>query len=292
MLMSFLATIEDGYYLSSNVSRKAARSRKGQARFAGEGGLSNIASLLGLKTTVSGQYKREKSIDSNVVETFVREHTAASMFNRLYELLEAADLIKRLHVADGLYETHARDIVEISGTVTENPIEYLFDLMNQALPIVTMIQSFNKAPEPSGQEHSGETPQPPQLSGDALDNPLVADVLEKIRADFSGGPVTDIVLDAGFCRVVITANREFLTDGARASLVDGSFTTLGKITNVGHSAGDSLSIVRRGSLAAFSQIQSSLESLVLSTQGELASKIPSTEVKGPYIQILPLAIYI
>lgn len=276
MLMSFMATMEDGYYLSSAVERKAARSRKGRTKVAGEGGLGRITSLLGLKTTVSGQYEKDSSLDSDVVESFVREHTAASMFNRLHENLEAAGLIKRPVVADSLYELHHRDIVEISGTVTANPLETLFETLTRVLPIALLLNAF-KGSTSAGQAQN------------ALENPVTKDLLERLREDFASSPVTDVALDAEFCRIIITAKREFLTESARASLVDGSFTTLGKITKLGLRTDDSVSLIRRGSLAAFGQIQVEMESLLASTQGKL--EMPPSEIRGPYIQILPLGIY-
>jgi hypothetical protein len=125
-----------------------------------------------------------------------------------------------------------------------------------------------------------------------LNNKFTPDVVERFRADITGDPVTDIVLDAGFCRAVITANREFLTDSARATLVGGSFTAIGKVTMTGLKSEDVISVVRRGGFAAFSRIQAGFGSLIESSKDKFSSDISESVVRGPYVQIVPLAIYI
>src|SRR4051812_23734205 len=79
MLLSFLATLEDGFSVSTSVSKKDAQSRLGETTVEGETGLKNIASLLGLHMSLTGQYARKTTADSDVEEKFIREHTAASM---------------------------------------------------------------------------------------------------------------------------------------------------------------------------------------------------------------------
>jgi hypothetical protein len=287
MLMSFLATMDDGYYLTSSVSRKAARSRKRRTKFAGEGGLGKTASLLGLRTTLSGQYERDSNLASDVVETFVREHTAASMFNKLYDTFETQNLIKRVFVADNLYSLRPSDIVEIRGTVKENPLEFLFNSLTKALPTALFLRAFNRSL--NSQQPGSQSPSPELNS---LDNEMAPDLVERLRADITGGPVTDIVLEAEFCRALITASREFLTESARATLVGGSFTAIGKVVMIGSSSENSISVVRRGGLAAFSQIHASFETLIEFSKDKFSSDISESEIKGPYLQIVPLAIFI
>ena len=285
MLMSFFATMQDGYYLTSSVSRKAARSRKRRGKFAGEAGLGNIASLLGLKTSVSGQYERDSEIASDVVETFVRENTAASMFNRLYDAFDARQLIKRVLVADALYSMRPSDIVEIRGIVKENPIEYLFDSLTKVLPTALFLQAFQRS-------LTNQQPGLPAAELNTLDNEMTPALLERLREDITGGPVTDIVLEGDFCRAVVTASRAFLTESARATLVGGSFTTIGKVVMIGSTSEDAISVVRRGGLAAFSQIQTMFGSLIEANKDKFAIDISESEIKGPYLQIVPLAIFI
>jgi hypothetical protein len=289
MLLSFLASLEDGFSVSTSVAKKDAQSRQGETTVGGEAGLGNIVSLLGLQITLSGQYARKKTAESNVEETFIREHTAASMFNRLYGLFKDEGILTRADQSGSLAALQPGHVVEISGTVKENPLEFLFDTMKQILPIVTLamrLQGPNAANRQGHQPPRGKgSSKPPRQAGglDNLDMDLVKDVIDELRADISSGPVTDIVFDAGFCRVIITASREFLTDSGRAALVGGSFTTLGKVTAIGLNDADSVSIVRRGSLAAFVEMQERLGSLIQSSREQFT---------WPYVQIMPLGIYV
>ncbi|WP_155768484.1 DUF6414 family protein [Mycobacterium colombiense] len=296
MLLSFLATLEDGYSMSTSISKKDTQSQQGETTVGGEGGLKNIASLLGLQITLSGQYARKKASESDVEETLVREHTAASMFNKLYGLFKEGGILIRVDQLEGLAALRPGHIVEISGNVKENPIEFLFDTLKQVVPIVAMVQNLQQqqlqAASRQGNPKPAKGAAPKAANQPQLDMTQTAAFIEQLRSDISSGPVTDIVLDAGFCRVIITASREFLTDAGRAALVGGSFTTLGKVTAAGLDQSDSVSIVRRGSLAAFAEIQQRMGSLIQSSRQQFTAEMPDTTIMGPYVQIMPLAIYV
>lgn len=294
MLLSFLATLEDGYSVSTSVSKKDTQSRQGETTVGGETGLKNIASLLGLQITLSGQYARKKTAESDVEETLIREHTAASMFNKLYGIFKDAGILTRVNESGDLAALRPGHVVEISGSVRENPLEFLIDTLKQVIPIIAIVQDLQQ-PKPANRERSQKPPAkgvPKAPSQPNLDMNRAATVIEQLRSDISSGPVTDIVLDADFCRVIITANREFLTDSGRAALVGGSFTTLGKVTATGLSESDSVSIVRRGSLAAFAEMQQRLGSVIQSSRQQFTAEMPDTTITGPYVQIMSLAIYV
>lgn len=286
MLLSFLATVEDGFSISTSMSRKAARSRDGQTQVGGKGGASDIASLLGLDIELSGQYTRKTGLASSVEEKSIREHTAASMFNKLYGIFKMRGISAYVNSREQLQALLPGHIVEISGTVGENPLEFLFDTVNALLPIIAVLGNLQQLPGFAGQGGGG----PNLVANLGIDQ--LKGLIEQLHADVSRSPVTDIVLDAGFCRVIIIASREFMTDAARAALVGGSFTTLGKITRVGLNAGEAISVSRRGSLAALGDVQNRLVDLIAKIQPQLASQVPDAVIEAPFIQIVPLAIYV
>ncbi|OBA58304.1 hypothetical protein A5647_21560 [Mycobacterium sp. 1100029.7] len=285
MLLSFLATVEDGFSASTSMSRRAARSRHGRTDVAGKGGASDIASLLGLDINLSGQYTRKTAIESSVEEKSIREHTAASMFNKLYRIFKTHKIFGYVYHRDQLQELLPGHIVEISGTVGENPLEFLFDTVKALIPIIEVVGSLKQLT--AAVEQGGG---PTQVTNMGIDQ--LGGVIDQLRADVSSSPVTDIVLDAGFCRAIITASREFMTETARAALVGGSFTALGKVTRVGLKAPETISVSRRGSLAALGDVQTRLVEMIAKVQPQLASQVPDAVIEAPFVQIVPLAIYV
>lgn len=97
MMISFLATVDDGVSFSSEVAETVADTRKAAGEGSGEAKLPGLASLLGLSLSASGKYARESAEDQTTESKFVRQHTAASLFNRLRVRLKQEGILSLSH---------------------------------------------------------------------------------------------------------------------------------------------------------------------------------------------------
>ncbi len=90
---------------------------------------------------------------------------------------------------------------------------------------------------------------------------------------------------------VLAADRDYFTAAVEAMLLGGQFKVLGKVTGVDVSPEESLTIVRRGVIGLIGQER--LEQLISATRNDdLNLRIPEVTISSPWIQVLPLAIFV
>jgi hypothetical protein len=96
MMVSFLATLDDGVAYTSEVAERLASTKEGEGEGTAKAGIPSLAQWLGLSLSAEGRYRRRSLNDESVEARLVREHTSASLFNILRQRLEAVGGIKVL----------------------------------------------------------------------------------------------------------------------------------------------------------------------------------------------------
>src|SRR5689334_9749319 len=81
MMVSFLATLDDGVTYTSEVAEKLTSSKQGEGEGAVKIGIPSLAQWLGLNLGADGKYRKRSASDETVESRLVREHTSASLFN-------------------------------------------------------------------------------------------------------------------------------------------------------------------------------------------------------------------
>jgi hypothetical protein len=134
MLINFLASIDDGVSFSSDVAQKYDRIRKSIGETTGTAGIPSVASLLGLNLSGSGKLAHERNNQETTESKFVRQHTAASLFNRLRTTLEKAKAIQVVTTAEDLPKVQSGALIECAGVIEKNPMDVVADLYEDARP--------------------------------------------------------------------------------------------------------------------------------------------------------------
>ena len=115
MMLDFLADFDDGVSFTSDVAQRVEMVRKGGGEV---GGTAGVADLVGLSLSSTGKLTRERSQNETTENKLVREHTVASLFNRLRNKLdETGDVVKmtRESLVDGL---EVGTLVEVTGVAS------------------------------------------------------------------------------------------------------------------------------------------------------------------------------
>ena len=273
MLISFLAAVDDGVSFSSEVAEKIADTRKQSGEGAGEVKIPGLAALLGLSLSASGKYGREKAEDQSTESTFVRQHTAASLFNRLRLRMNQQNVLKTVDSTSSLEAVSPGDLVTVSGTIDVSPLETLVKIFYDLLPF------FEQGDASLPQQELVSTKQ----------------IVELIDRDLKSSPIVDLVLRREGLSVVITASRESFSDDVSAALLGGTFTLVGKVTAKETAPDAETLVVRRGAmgLIANAVLTPMLQQASQALESEGASlDLSDARVKGPYIQVIPLAVYV
>jgi hypothetical protein len=163
--------------------------------------------------------------------------------------------------------------VTVSGTIDVSPLETLVKIFNNLLPFL---------------EQGDTTPPQQELAS-------TKQIVELIDRDLKSSPIVDLVLRREGLSVVITASRESFSDDVSAALLGGTFTLVGKVTAKETAPDAETLVVRRGAmgLIADAALTPMLQQASQAFESEGASlDLPDVRVKGPYIQVIPLAVYV
>jgi hypothetical protein len=308
MLISFLATLEGGVSYSSEVAETAQRGKKLSTEAAVEGKLPGLTSLLGLSLSLSGKLQRDSDQSQSVESKFVRQHTAASLFNSLRHRLLLESVVQNIAAASDLASIAAGSIVEMSGRVDESPLQRLVDFVKNIFPFVEehVQAELKKLPSVKRNQRdrlsteerqqlelleAGVAEIKAQLEG----NQQTMKMMELIEQDLKASPLSDLVVQGDGVAGFLSAHRDFLTDDLTAGVLGGTFKVLGKVTAVDAAATAKAPVVRRGAMGALSEsvIESMLSGMRDTAQNSgIRLDLPEGHLTGPYVQLIPLAIFI
>jgi hypothetical protein len=307
MLVSFLASLEDGVSYTSEVAERVAAGREGEGEGTGKVALPSIATLLGLNLSAEGRYKRRNTSEDSVENKFIREHTAASLFNRLMNRLRATDgMLTELSVSTQLEELADGSLIEMHGQILGNPLRQVLEFFAALGPYIGLdIEDHPDEPpeaehrptggsrKRSGAKPPAKLPQLTNTSGGQTPELSNQDILRVVKREVSISPVVDLLMESREgLRAVLTVNRELLSPEVEAYFVGGRFTVLAKVSAV-LTEGNSISLLRRTAFGTMGRsVAEEMFSAFTDSSEGLDFSVAETVIDGPAVQLLPLAIYL
>jgi hypothetical protein len=308
MLISFLASLEDGVSYRSEVAEHRATEREGEGEGRGKASLPGLATLLGLTLSAEGGYKRRSLKEEGVDSKFMREHTAASLFNRLRaRLKETPDAVKYIGSPDSFGQLEGCVLAEMRGEIVGNPLNQILDLLSRIGPYIGIqLNDTSATPDvqpSSTRDHLGKggkprttptkTATPVNVANDDLN---VTNFLRILKSEVDGSPVTDLLMQGtGEAKAILTVNREILSPEVSAYLVGSRVNVLAKVSSI-LPGGESLNLLRRTAFGyagrAIAEEMIGNFDNIMSTSGQVDLALTRAVINGPAIQLLPLAIYL
>jgi len=278
IVFDLIAMLQNGISTITRVSSIESTAQEDARRYGAAFGLSQALSSL-LRIDVSGGMDKKTTGSKGVHQNEERVHTPSSLLQKLREILKEENKIK---LVDKEYKPESGDIVEFRAFLRRNP---LIQTMDMFVGLMDMAIVFSGQPK-----HKAEKRAKPD------DNRKIKNQMEKFLETLKAGNTVDIIsdiLESGH-RAVITLEEEYLNDPTMADLVDGQFKVMGKIIRVVPDENNSISLVRKTALSAMSQafLTEGLSHLS-SLSEEQGFSLPQMEweIKGPVIQVLPVAIF-
>lgn len=290
MMIDFLAGFDDGVSFSSDVARRIDTGRKRASELGGSAG---IADLMGMNLAGNGRLSRESTHAESTESKFVRQHTLASLFNRLRQILDEKGRITRLEKGELTSLVRPGALVEVEGTIDRNPLDALSQLYDDFRPYAVTQQR-----QESRRGMNEETFEDVEEFEDAVREDAerkyrdMDEMFGVVKADLEKGQIIDLpmAVDGGLS-ILVAANREFYTPQVEAAMLGGTFKVLGKVSGIRIAEGEDLAIVRRGAIGLIGEDR--LQLLVDSMKNsEIEIRVPPLTISPPWVQIIPLSIYV
>lgn len=280
-VFDLVAMLQGGIATVTRVTEAYRETDQVSSDVAGGFGLSQALSSLfkvdlGAKLSGTSEGATERS---SAVE---RVHTPASLFFTLRNfLLDSGILLKyspRLVVEPGQF-------IEFTATLQKNP------LLDGLSTIRDIIDLFSLMAVESGKQGGGK-----RRNGGELDMKLIRKQVDSLINSIKAGGTQDLIasLASSDRRAILTVDEGHLRDPSLSDLVDGTFRVVGKVTRVVESPSQSISLLRKTALRRLPKgMIDSLKVVFeqLKTEHEFDFPTMETEIHGPVIQVLPIAIF-
>ncbi|MEV5049888.1 hypothetical protein AB0N20_36260 [Streptomyces griseoincarnatus] len=304
MMVSFLAYLEGGVYLSSEQTVQREKLRAGKIGHGNEVKLPSLGALLGLESSLNSESSHP--IGETAETKVARHHTAASLFNALYGFLHQDNAILTLENLEQLTSVTSGTFVKLSGRYTGNPLEEMLAMFTQVMSYMSEIaSSVEEARSQKSANRKSGNPQNRELAGQKGTHPyselgdqfrdfeqsMEMRFIRKMKEELEGSPIHDVVLEtASGIKAVLTVSSEYYDSAVAERLSSGDFVVLGKVTRVLRN-GEVINLSRRTVVGKMEDVSDSVTNAMANIPGfTLQSNEPF--VSYPAVQILPMAIFV
>ncbi|MEV7485012.1 hypothetical protein ACIQGA_20105 [[Kitasatospora] papulosa] len=304
MMVSFLAYLEGGVYVSSEETLQKEKMRDSASVQAGAVRLPSLGALLGLEASLSAE--GGVHVGETAETKVARHHTAASLFNGLYSFLRTDGAITSLNTQEELETVSTGDFVELSGRYTGNPLEETLAVFSQFLAYMEdMAAGVEGAKAQRSSSRKSGNPQVREsvsAEGDGQWSNIVEEfqrfntsiemrILRKMKEELEASPIHDVVLETSAgVKAVLTVASDYYDSAVAERLSSGDFVVLGKVTRI-LQEGEVIDLSRRTVMGKMGEEGESFTSSMTSLPG---FKLQSGEpvVRFPAVQVLPMAIFV
>ena len=277
-----LAALEDGFSQFSTVETNTSSTRSSGMEGEGQLGLSNAFALFGIKLGGQGFRATEQNQGGSISDEIV--HTPTSLFARLRKDLSARSLIHTVAESSDLENISFGDFVEFEATLKKSPIIELLQSYSELLPLIDLFQE-----QPTGKGSGRNRRRLPS------DNQRIAAQMKAILTVLTANGSQDVLAELSDLRAVLTTEQSYFVDETLNDIIDGSFRVFGKVTRViKNDADESISLLRKTPLGRFESIVDGIKEMMAPTEPDAEPDYKGsteTEIFGPVLQVIPIAIF-
>ncbi|TGE28559.1 hypothetical protein E5K02_03590 [Hymenobacter metallicola] len=269
--------IEDGFSQMQTLKTVDSSTADSLLKSRGEVGLNNVFAFLGVK--LEGEGSKHKKDASESTSELQKVHTPNSLFAKMYNALDQKGVIRK----ESLLDSGSGDFVLFKSKLQKNPV---IDNLESYFSLFRLAFGFTD----SGQQTK-------QQKADGQANKKVLEqfesLIKQLKSEGSLDLVGESVGNEQF-KAVLTIDRDYLNDPSLSDIADGEFCVLGKaIRVIKEDNNQGINLLRKTSLSKFSdamlkQMFSGFQNM---DEHGLKNVEFMTEVRGPVLQVIPIAIF-
>lgn len=283
-LLDLLASIEGGFSIVEKVTTRqitsAGSEKSALGEAGGEFGVPNVLNLL--KVKLGGSLSSKKRRETGEEKEVERYHTYGSLLYRLRAFLDNEGLIKRPYESTEAWETIVpSDFVEIHGLFQPNPIVDSLQRIDRLLGLFEVLPGFTPGKKGSKDERRLK---------------LFRQFLHGILADIEERNTRVFVIDPtkpNQFQVVVLLFADYLRDQTMAEIAHKEYRLLGKVVRkIEQDSSETIDLLRGTALGGVGR--ETLEQLWDALNQIEQMNLPQvrSEVSGPALEVVPIAVYI
>ena len=277
--LDIMAMMEGGFSQIETQTNTRANQENQSHKVAGGIGLSNFFGLIRMSldsdSMKSGQQGQTTEVRTEKI------HTPNSLFAKMRERLQAESLIR----TNDVMGAKTGEFIEFNLTLQKNSLIHAIEI------VTSLLQTAVIFAQPQAVKGKKDHPAKEDSSQGVLKQ------LEKLQEQLNSGDTADLMgieVRDPEVKIVVTLDRAFLRDSSMSDLIDGEYTILGKVTRIITKDSEaSINLLRKTSLGVVQGTVLDQMMEAFSTMQDSGIKVPEvvTEIKGPAVQIIPIAIF-
>jgi hypothetical protein len=292
-VFSILAMMEGGFAQLQTIKETRTEQEGNDRKVSGQVGVSNAFSFLGIQ--FGGERGTHQTTGDVQEVQSEKVHTPDSLFARMRERLHQQGKVQTKNFS----EAKPGQYIEFEATLRKNPLIDTFEtivVVAKTLRDMQEVTKPNQSKVGSGnkQSHTGKQDSSQGITNNQLKQ--MEGMLKAVKGDEPGGTVDLIGTLTGKERMesVLIADPNYADDPTFSDLVDGEYTILGKVVRViPAESGEKINLLRKTGLGKVPEVVKLLAGAITAFS-DVGVDLPDpvTEIEGPAIQVLPIAIFL
>lgn len=278
IVLDMLAIIEDGFSTVSQVNYTEHKESNGVQKL--EMGASTSATILSklLKINLNGEISHSGNSGENESIAKEKVHTNVSLLSKFRSFLVNEKILKSGFNASNM---KVGDFIEVEGELQKNP---LINYMDIFLDLFRMVDIFSEKPQLGGKTQARAQKQ--------QENDTVKQI-KSFADELKHSGTIDFILSDDSGTVVLSAQEQYLSNDNISEILGGHFKVLGKVIAICKDENESIDLLRKTSLSILPI--NLLEELFAGFHNDDTKQfnLPElkTQIKGPAVIVIPVAIY-
>ena len=286
LTFDLLAVLQGGFSRLATVQTTSSGGTSTKASGEAQLGASNVFAFLGVKLRGQGSREAEEQQSENTTQDFV--HTPASLFAQLRRELRDRELVRYVSSSSDLTGIHPSDFVEFEATLRRSPLIEDLDSIAELMPLLKLANTGTQMGNQGGQRRNKQ-PGKGQPKQDELST--IANQIDLLRTAATADGSQDLVAELGSMSIVLTTDQDYFIDPSMNDTIDGTFRVFGKATRVISDDNERISLLRKTALGKIGTISERIAPMMEGMEKSGFSGPAETEIPGPTMQVIPIAIF-
>jgi len=275
-VLDMLAIIEDGFSMISEVNSSSQSSNTSNTMLSG--GISTRAILDKLlKIQINGRFEKGKNSSEGTQTKLEKVHTNVSLFSKFRSELIKNELLSCTS-SDTLdiSKIESGDFIEIEGELQKNP---LIDLLEKFINVINLSDIFSEEQKALPKEENA--------------NNAFVQQMNLFLQELTHSGTIDFILKNTEGTLVLSAQKQYLSNDNISEIIGGKFKILGKVIKVCKTPKENINLLRKTSLYLFDKNSLDAFASIFNSDEFKQFNLPDVqfEIPGPSAIIIPIAIY-